>query len=308
VLEALSLPYSSMVESDPEYLVKKWEDNFFVRYSLASQQVSLWYESQKKRKKYMIEKKSTTRKKIAEIYPCVVSFHPMKMNLMYLWPSNRRDFLDETLSQTHHEYRDILAAYKKVLRARNAILKRIHDWSSTHEEIEFWDEKYVKWASLIYSYRYKLIQYFQDNIDEVKKYFFWKIESAQFRYISKTRLESAENDLREYIKNNKKKEILLQKTLRGPHLDDFDIEVDGISLVHFASRWEVKSCVLWLMFLETQFISHQWRSEDILFLIDDILSELDSKHRDLIWEYIWESQCIITCIEDINVTWNKIFL
>jgi len=45
-----------------------------------------------------------------------------------------------------------------------------------------------------------------------------------------------------------------------------------------------------------------------LFLLDDILSELDVEHRDLLWKYIGTRQCIITSIEDFDIPAHKIFL
>ncbi len=114
--------------------------------------------------------------------------------------------------------------------------------------------------------------------------------------------------MKTYIESEQKKEILLRKTLRGPHLDDFFLQVDGIALSHFASRGEVKSILLGLKFLETQFIEKFGAKKDIIFLVDDLLSELDTEHRDMLWQHIGERQCIITCIEDFDVLGNKIFI
>ena len=308
ILEALSLAYNPMVESDPEYLTQKWKPGFFIRYTQSNWELSISYEKEGKKKKYMIGKKSTVKKKVSENYPHIISFHPIKMNLMYLWPTQRRDFLDEILSQTFPEYKKILLWYKKVLRGRNAILKRISEWKSQEPELSFWDEKYILWSLLIYEYKTKLIEHFKDNIQQLERYFFWKVEKVEFRYISKTDLTHAEKYLRKYIKDNREKEILLRKTLRGPHLDDFDIYLDGIPLIHFASRWEVKSSLLGMMFLETEFITKHWKQKDVLFIIDDILSELDTKHQDILWKYIWNRQSIITSIDDVSFDAHKIYL
>jgi len=49
------------------------------------------------------------------------------MNMMYLSPNLRRDFLDEILIKSFSEYKKILNNYKKILISRNKVLKNIKD-------------------------------------------------------------------------------------------------------------------------------------------------------------------------------------
>jgi DNA replication and repair protein RecF len=76
------------------------------------------------------------------------------MNMMYLSPSLRRDFLDEILSKTFENYRTLLSEYKKILISRNKLLKNIRENKSSKSEIKFWDKKFVLKASHIYNYRF----------------------------------------------------------------------------------------------------------------------------------------------------------
>jgi DNA replication and repair protein RecF len=232
----------------------------------------------------------------------------MMMNLMYLWPTHRRDFLDEVLSQSFPNYTKILSEYKKVLHNRNKVLKNISEWKSEISELSFWSDKYIESAETLYKYRNGIRKFLEENIQELSEYFFWKVQDISFRYITKTDLDNTWEYLRTYIKENQSKEILLRKTLRWPHLDDFDIIVNDTPLTHFASRWEVKSILLWLKFLETKFLEKYCPEKEILFLIDDFLSELDSSHRDLLWKHIWSRQSVISSINDFPVEWNKIFI
>lgn len=54
-------------------------------------------------------------------------FLPIEMNLLYLGPSLRRDFLDETLLLTYEPFAKLKREYSQVLRSRNALLKRISE-------------------------------------------------------------------------------------------------------------------------------------------------------------------------------------
>lgn len=310
ILEALCFAANqSIAESNPEFLLSKECEYFHINYKLSSSNISVYYDGEKKRKKLSVENKATTQRKVSQSLPHIVSFHPMKMNLMYLGPSHRRDFLDEILIKAFPEYKKILQGYNLVIRHRNKILKNIAAQKSERSELDFWNQKYVSWAELVYSYRNKIIEYFEANIGDLKKYFFGKISEISFKYISKCDdTYNASESLQQYITNNAEKEILLGKTLRGPHLDDFDIMIDSHPLIHYASRGEVKSSILWLMFLETDFIEKFGEKKDTIFLLDDILSELDKKHRDILWNYIWDRQCVVTSIEDFEVDSYKIFL
>ncbi len=308
ILEALSLPVWPLVESHPSYLTQKGKNIFFIRYQLCSNNISISYDNETRRKKYMIWSTPSTKQKLKLIYPHIVSFHPMLMNLMYLWPSDRRMFLDEILISSFPTYKNILQNYKKILLNRNKLLKHISENKSSIHELEFWDKKFVDEAEKVYFYRKKISDFFSHNISRLQEYFFWKVNTLSFQYISKVNTSQARKSIEEYLHKNREKEILLRKSLRGPHLDDFDILIDDISLIHFASRWEVKSIILWLKFLETYFIEKYSDKNNILFLIDDFLSELDNEHRDLLWRHVWSRQSIISSIEDFPISWNKIYL
>ncbi len=45
-----------------------------------------------------------------------------------------------------------------------------------------------------------------------------------------------------------------------------------------------------------------------IFIVDDILSEHDQKHSDILMKNFWDNQTIITTIKDINLRTNKIYL
>jgi len=308
ILEALSFPSSPLVESQPEYLLRQWSEVFFLGFALSWWNLSCSYDGASKKKKYALWEKQTTKAKVKQVYPHVISFHPMMMNMMYLSPSQRRDFLDSTLSSSFPEYTKKLSHYKKILISRNKVLKNISEWKSEISELEFWNTSFITSAVEIYKYRKKIVWYYRKYTPKLKDYFFWKVEEIEFIYNTKINLEDPQEQLSEYIKENTQKEILLRKTLRWPHLDDFDIYVDSTPLIHFASRGEVKSVILWLKFLETSFIQHFSDKQEILFLIDDLLSELDHMHRDLLWKHIGRRQCVISSIEDIELEANKIYI
>lgn len=297
-----------MVESKGQYLIKREEDVMYIKYDLTLWSIAHAYDNKTGKKKYFLWDKSTTPAKLRHTYPHIISFHPLIMNLMYLWPSHRREFLDNIIVSAFPNYQKTLLKYKKILNNRNKVLKNIYLEKSQISELDFWNEIFIKTASEIYTYRKKIVDFMQESQMQLCEYFFWKVSQAQFTYISKINISDVKVELRTYIRNNTKKEVLLRKTLRWPHLDDFDILIDNTPLIHFASRWEVKSVLLGLKFLETKFIQEHSDKKETIYLIDDLLSELDVIHRELLWKHVWNNQCIMTSIEDINIEWNKIYI
>jgi len=308
ILEAVSIFFNSILDIDFSLLIKKWEDFLYIEILLDDgKKIAISYEKETNKKKYIINWKNTTKKKIREIIPSIISFHPLVMNLMYLWPSKRRLFLDQILGNTFEQYGKILKKYKKIITSRNKVLKNISEWKSDRNEILFWNEQFLETACLIYRYREWLINFFENHINNLDIYMSGKIQNIIFSYITKIDRNSPKKSLQKYLKNNLERDILLRKTFIWPHIDDFNILLDGVNLIDFASRWEVKSIIIALKFIEAKFIK-QYTEKESIFLIDDLLSELDENHKNMIFNNLWKSQTIITSIKKLDYKGEKIFL
>lgn len=298
ILEAISLLWNnSVIWIGLDELIKKWEEYFFVEYITDDwKKISFSYTKEKKKKAYMFNNSKITRKKFKEItYNCVI-FSPIIMNMMYLSPNLRRDFLDNLLSSSFCEYEWILSEYKKIIKNRNKVLKAIFEWKCTKEEIKFWDEKFIEYASEIYRYRFKIINFLKISINTTLEYFSWKIKKIDFIYITKVSETNYQRELKNYLEINIDRDVIIWRTPIWPHVDDFKINIDDIPLASFASRWETKSVILWLKLMEWVFIEKMTGKKPIL-LVDDLLSELDNNHKEMLLKKIEYYQTFITSIE-----------
>ena len=307
ILEAIALfSWINFLKIDFNNLVKIWEKIFFIEIELITwEKLSISYDKDKQKKNFIINWKNTTPKKQKSIYDKVVLFSPIIMNIMYLSPSLRRDFLDEILIKTFDEYKKILTDYKKILISRNKILKNIREKKSEITELDFWNNKFIYLASIIYNYRFWCVNFLKENTKDFTKFFDNKIKKIEFKYKSKIvnniklkkqeKLDDIKQQIKKYLNKNLEKDIIMSKTSIWPHTDDFEIFTDNITLIEFASRWEVKSIIIWLKLLEINFIEKYTNKKPIL-LIDDLLSELDNKHKNLLLENIKQYQTFITSI------------
>ena len=92
-----------------------------------SHTLSLSYDTTTRKKVFLLNGKKTTKKNIKQFSPILSVFIPLMMNLFYLGPKYRRDFLDDLLKNTFPEYEDILQKYEKIVKHRNKILKNISE-------------------------------------------------------------------------------------------------------------------------------------------------------------------------------------
>lgn len=306
ILEALSILWNnSIIKLNLEDLVKKWEDYFFIEIKdNKNNTFSFYYSKNDKKKKYMINNNKTSKKKFIEkSYSCVI-FSPIVMNMMYLSPNLRRDFLDEILKSSYKEYDFLLKEYKKILKSRNSFLKAINEKKAKIEELDFWNNKFIAITSEIYKYRFKISNFLEESIINTKEYFSWKILNIDFEYKTKVDKENIEFSIKNYLSTNIQRDIILWKTQIWPHVDDFEIKVDWINLINFASRWETKSIIIYLKLLEWIFIEKKTGKKPIL-IIDDLLSELDKNHKDMLIEKIMYYQ---TFISNISIDKNTFYI
>lgn len=304
ILESISILWNnSLLGLQYENLTKKNTNFFYVEYeNTLSEKISISFDKENNKKKFLMNSKSLTKPKFKEnTYKCVI-FSPIIMNMMYLSPSLRRDFLDNILISSFPNYEKLLRDYKKVVQSRNRILKNISEWKSSRDEIKFWDDNFIDKAVKIYNFRFQIVNFISYKIQKSTLYFWDKVDEIKFVYKNKITDNhfNINNDdikkiIKEYLEKNFERDIILRKTNIWPHIDDFDILVDNIPLVNFASRWETKSIIIELKILEIAFIEKNINKKPIL-IIDDLLSELDDDHKNTLLERINDYQTFITSI------------
>lgn len=236
-----------------------------------------------------------------------VYFGPEDLELITDSPGLRRKYLDMVLSQVDREYARSLLSYEKGLRQRNKILESFRlqttDYGLQHENVEsdrrrlyFWDQLLIKNGNYITKKRGEFIDFvnnFQFSIFNLQS-----ISNFQFsiEYDAST---ISEERLAKYADE----EVAAGATLVGPHRDDFRIIIklsnsqiendEGRDLAVYGSRGEQRLAILWLKLGELSFVETKTETKPIL-LLDDIFSELDVRHRGLVFEVLENHQTIIT--------------
>jgi len=223
----------------------------------------------------------------------VVLFGPQDLDLVTESPSLRRKFLDSVLSQVDREYRRASLSYEKGLRQRNRLLLRIREEAISRSQLLFWNQLLIKCGDYISRKRQELIDFINETPGLNSQYFEIKYDKSA---ISEGRLEQY-----------KEEEIAAATTLVGPQRDDFVIEIKNAKkandkwrerdLASYGSRGEQRMGTLWLKLAELAFVEKVSGEKPIL-LLDDIFSELDQKHRDVVMNLAKNQQTIITTTDE----------
>ncbi len=210
-----------------------------------------------------------------------VLFAPQDLELITDGPSLRRNFLDNVLCITDREYRRSLLSYEKGVRQRNRLLMQIRDNGASRSGLLFWNQLLIKNGDAISNARRNLIEYINN------------LNKCNLEYdpssISEARLEQY-----------KDAEVASATTLVGPHRDDFIFLKDSRNIASFGSRGQQRMEVLYLKLAELSYVEEKTNIKPIL-LLDDIFSELDHKHREIVMEAVVNHQVIITSADEHNL-------
>ena len=226
----------------------------------------------------------------------IVIFNPDDINILKGGPQNRRRFLDIIISQLKPNYMYNLNLYLKTLEQRNNYLRQIKEENK--------DEELIKYANLIYKYRYDYIEKIREKIKEIHSEITNKKENIEIEYI--TECYSKEN-YKNLLKQRRKLDIIKGYTTKGIHRDDFEIYINDKKLDIYGSQGQHRTTILSLKLSELQIIEDEIGEKPIL-LLDDFMSELDKKRINNFLDKIKNTQVIITCTEKLDIENKKILI
>lgn len=215
-----------------------------------------------------------------------VLFAPNDLEIIIGSPSKRRDFLDNILIQTDRDYRLALGFYEKGLRIRNALLHKAKELGKRDDkQFVYWDNLLIVQGQKITRKREEFINY----LNQAKKDIFDFSIFYDKSIISKERLLQY-----------KDAEVASGTTLVGPHRDDIKCQMSNVKcqmperdLKDFGSRGQQRLAILQLKILELKYIEQKTGNKPTL-LLDDIFSELDEGHINLVLDMIGPYQTILT--------------
>ncbi len=224
------------------------------------------------------------------IVPSVI-FNPDDLNLVKGSPFYRRNYMDEILEKVIKGYSKHRNQYGKILNQRNSLLKSMSKDKKLLNSSTFdvWNEKLIKYGVSIIKYREKMLNSIRGKFFEIIDYFF-KNSNAEIDYIPSWyrkvqkpigNIENIKEEYESHLKNNIERDLKLRTTTIGPHRDDLFIRFGGKDVRTFGSQGQQRIATLCLKLCEL-FLLKEKLGKYPLFLLDDVLSELDLKRKKLL--------------------------
>ncbi|GAC1490261.1 MAG: DNA replication/repair protein RecF [Candidatus Limnocylindrales bacterium] len=225
----------------------------------------------------------------------VVAFFPEDVDLLADAPSARRRYLDAMVGQVDRRHRSETRQYQRVLEHRNALLRALRgdlppplgEGRSPAAELAYWDEELCRLAAAISLRRLTAVREIVP-VFRAEALRFSGTEALDVAYASPADGETAPERVASYralLASKHDRELWQGTTLVGPHREDLAVRAHGRPLPEFASRGEQRSAVLALKMAEAAWITER-RGETPVFLLDDVLSELDPRRREALAEAI----------------------
>lgn len=238
-----------------------------------------------------------------------VLFCPEHLSLIKDGPGKRRSFIDGAICQIRPYYASLLNECNKIEMQRSALLKQAQIKKIPLEMFEIWNDRLievsVKIASLRADYISHLKQYAPEHFHRISS----GKESLTLSYESDVYREgeSFEEMCSSYKKVLEKSFLSDQKygfTQKGIHRDDLNLLVDSFSARTFSSQGQQRSVTLSLKLAEGE-VSAFMTGQEPVYLLDDVLSELDEKRREYITGGLSGKQVILSGTDEKDFRFVK---
>jgi len=198
---------------------------------------------------------------------------PYDNDLIREGSEERRKFFDSCLSQINSLYLTDLMHYNKVLKQRNSLLKQFHEQGKIDRDIlDAYDTELLSTGKQIHAARRDFMKEFTPLFLNHYKELTEGGEEVSLEYASHLNNESFETDFKKALE----RDIILERTTRGIHRDDFVFKIGEFPVKSYGSQGQQKSFVISLKLAEFDIIK-QKKGFKPLLLLDDIFDKLDEK-------------------------------
>ena len=232
-----------------------------------------------------------------------VLFCPEDLMILKGGSSGRRKLADSALCQLRPNYEAALSQYNRIIEQKNRILKDRHENPALLEVLPEFNTRLCQVGALIISYRARFFAGLSREAADFHHHFSGGKEQFRLEYKTVSNIEDPfapvselEQKLQEHLKSHYRAELESGQCLTGPHKDDFEVYLNGLSIKSFGSQGQVRTATISLKLAQRELMAKE-AGEIPVLLLDDVLSELDAGRQDFVLNQISRGQVFITCCE-----------
>ena len=226
---------------------------------------------------------------LAEALPIQV-ITPESFSLLFEGPKSRRQFIDWGAFHADPQFYGAWTNVRRVLKQRNQLLRN----GSAYSHIQFWDQEFVRYAEQVTEIR----NHYVDSLNELLKGIIGEFLPSVDVKVSFTRGWDSKTDFAELLENQYSRDLATGHTVSGPHKADLRLRVGTLPAQDALSRGQLKLLVCALRIAQGKLLKQQIDKHSI-YLVDDLPSELDAQHRQLLLKQLTDTgaQVFVTAID-----------
>ena len=237
-----------------------------------------------------------------------VLFCPEDLMVLKAGAAARRRFLDQALCQLRPRYEAALVEYNRILEQKSRILRDRFENASLLEVLPEYSRRLCQVGAILISYRVRFLKSLGEAATRFHQEFSGGRETLEIPYRTVSTVEdpfaplpALEQALLTHLDSHYGAELESAQCLTGPHKDDFDALLDGLSLKSYGSQGQTRTAAISLKLAQRELARRDTGEEPVL-LLDDVLSELDPGRQDFVLNQIQSGQVFITCCEKDRLT------
>lgn len=242
-----------------------------------------------------------------------VAFHPGTLQVIRGGPAGRRYLIDRGIASLHPGFSRVSQDFQNVLKQRNSLLRT----STNADALAAWTERFTTVAIQLMRARWRHTELLNSILStellpglgsdigavslDYRPAILAKCSTPQYERLLPT--NGTDAPLREYFLAEAQRlrhaEAAMGQTLFGPQRDDIAITFRGRESRGYASQGQQRLVVFLLVAALALGIQRQ-RGQRPVMLLDDIVSELDTRNREIIFTFLKTHafQTLITATEE----------
>jgi DNA replication and repair protein RecF len=229
--------------------------------------------------------------------PLVSVFHPDRLQLVKGSPAHRRAHLDRLCGAVWPARADLRSRFGRTLAQRNALVQRIRSGLGGAGTLPSWDERLASEAEPLIAARAETVGALAGSFPELAGGL--GLPDAEISY--RPRASGGREELAAELARRRAEDLGRAYTSYGPQLDEVELRLGGKPLRRFGSQGQQRLALLALLFAERATLIEAGRSAPLM-LLDDVMSELDPRHRELLVSLLASGgQAVISATEAAHV-------
>lgn len=231
-----------------------------------------------------------------------VLFCPDDLDLIRNGPAARRKLADSILSQLRPRYANLLSQYGRLLDQKGALLKKWQEKPDLRDTLPEFNARLAELGAQIITFRAAFVRLLSKYAPILHEGISGGEQlTLTYKTVSSVLDPGADTNivrqqLAAHLNEKMDAELASSSCLSGPHRDDIEIGIDGRSARLYASQGQCRTAAISLRLACRDLMAADLSCQPLL-LLDDILSELDSRRQDFVLNRIQTGQIFITGCE-----------